>query len=124
HGFIFYFALWFAFPRMSGWQRLALATGIEVAWELFENTPWLIEHYRQQALAQGYTGDSVINSISDTCAMIIGFLIAYRLPVWATVAVALGLEATTGILIRDGLTFNIINLFHQFEFIQAWQSGA
>ncbi len=123
HGFIFYLVLWYFFPRISVWRRLAFAVGIEVAWEIAENTPVVINHYREQALAQGYTGDSIINSISDTCAMIAGFLLAYRLPIIATIAIAIGLELSVGYGIHDNLTLNVIGLFHQFDFIARWQAG-
>ena len=94
-----------------------------MAWEITENTPWLIDQYRQQALAQGYAGDSIINSISDTFAMLCGFLLAWRLPAWATTSIAAFLEVWVGYTIRDNLTLNIVNLLHQFDFIKAWQSG-
>ena len=123
HGFLFYWVLTIAAPRLSLGTRLLLALGVEISWEIVENTPWLIEHYRQQALAQGYIGDSVINSISDTLAMVAGFFLAWRLPVLATVAIGVGLELFVGASIRDNLTFNVLGLFHQFEFISVWQSG-
>src|SRR6516162_7677464 len=91
-GFIFYVILYLLFPRMSVWQRLLIATGIEVAWEITENTPMVIQHYREQALSQGYVGDSIINSVSDSMAMIVGFVLAWRLPAWATIAIAMFLE--------------------------------
>ena len=124
HGFLFYLALWLLFPRLPIAARLLLALGIEVGWEIIENTPWLIEHYREQALAQGYTGDSIINSVSDSVAMIVGFFLAWRLPILATVAIGMGLELFVGAMIRDNLTLNILNFFHQFEFISRWQSGS
>ena len=123
HGFIFYGALSFFFPRLSVFQRLAIAVSIEVAWEVIENTPMVIQHYREQALAQGYTGDSVINSLSDTFSMIVGFLFAWKAPVWATVSAALGMEIFVGYEIRDNLTLNVINLIYQFDFIAKWQAG-
>jgi hypothetical protein len=123
HGFLFYLGLWCFFPRRSFAWRLALAVGIEAAWEIVENTPMVIAHYREQALAQGYTGDSILNSISDTLAMIGGFLMARKLPVWSIIAVALFLELYVGYEIRDNFTLNIINLLHHFEFIATWQSG-
>src|SRR3989344_4655552 len=123
HGFLFYWVLTIAAPRLSLGTRLLLALGVEISWEIVENTPWLIEHYRQQALAQGYIGDSVINSISDTLAMVAGFFLAWRLPVLATVAIGVGLELFVGASIRDNLTFNVLGLCHQFEFISVWQSG-
>jgi hypothetical protein len=123
HGFIFYFVLWYFFPRMPLLQRLALAVGIEVAWEITENTPWLISQYREQALSAGYSGDSILNSLSDTVAMTLGFLFASRAPVWATIFTAIGFEIFVGYTIRDNLTLNVLNFIHQFDFIRAWQSG-
>lgn len=124
HGFIFYLALWYFFPRMSIATRLVLALGIEAGWEIVENTPWLIEHYRQQALAQGYVGDSIINSLMDTLAEVLGFLLAWRLPVLVIVALAVGLELFVGFSIRDNLFLNILGFFYQFDFISEWQSGS
>ena len=123
HGFLFYLGLWFFFPQMSVAMRFLLAVGLEVGWEILENTPWLIEHYRQQALAQGYIGDSIINSVMDTLAMILGFLMAWRLPIFVTVGTGIVLELFVGYSIHDNLTLNIIGFFHQFEFINTWQSG-
>ena len=123
HGFIFYAALRYFFPRMSVVQRLLLATGIEIAWELVENTPAVIQHYREQALAQGYTGDSIINSVSDTLAMVVGFFIAWRLPIIATIAIGLALELFVGYMIRDNLTLNVVNLIYAFPSITAWQAA-
>ena len=123
HGILFYWALSYFFPNLPVGVRLLIAAGIEVGWELFENTPWLIEHYRQQALAQGYTGDSIINSVSDTVAMVAGFFAARRLPVWGSVALVVALEAVALYFIRDSLALNIINLVYPLEFIYTWQSG-
>ena len=124
HGFLFYALFYALFPRMSVWRRLAFSVGIEVAWEILENTPMVIQHYREQALAQGYTGDSIINSLSDSVAMMFGFLVAWRLPIIATILIALGLELWVAFSIRDNLTLNVINLIHQFEFIKVWQAGS
>ena len=123
HGFIFYALLTYFFPRLTFIQRLALAVGIEVGWEICENLPAVIQHYRQQALAAGYTGDSILNSLSDTTAMMSGFFFASIAPVWATVTAALGFEFFVGYSIRDNLTLNVIDLLHHFDFIDKWQSG-
>lgn len=123
HGFLFYLALWWLFPRMSVLKRLLLAMGIEIAWEIAENTPMVIQHYREQALAQGYTGDSIINSVSDTLAMVAGFIMARRMSVWLIVVTGLGLELFVAYMIRDNLTLNIINLIHVFPAIATWQAG-
>ena len=123
HGFLFYWVLTIVAPRLPLGTRLLLALGVEISWEVVENTPWLIEHYRQQALAQGYVGDSILNSVSDTVAAAVGFLLAWRLPIIATVAIGLGLELFVGAMIRDNLTLNVLGLFHQFEFVSIWQAG-
>jgi hypothetical protein len=123
HGFLFYLAFWFFFPRLTFWQRFALAVGVEVAWEIAENTPMVIEHYRQQALAQGYVGDSVINSVSDTCMMVVGFVAARKLPMWATVAIGIFFELWTGFWIHDGLALNVLGFFWRPEFITHWQQN-
>jgi hypothetical protein len=123
HGFLFYALLRWLFPAMSVWRRLVLAVCIESAWEITENTPWLIEHYRQQALAQGYVGDSIINSISDTFAMVAGFVFAFRAPVWAAVSAAITMELWVGFSIRDNLTLNVLGFAWRPEFIANWQLG-
>lgn len=123
HGFLFYFLTWIIFPRMPIAVRFLIALSIEVSWEVIENTPMIIQHYREQALAQGYNGDSVINSICDSISMILGFWMAWRFPVWTILLIAIGLELWVGYEIHDNLTLNIINLIHVFPSIEAWQSG-
>src|SRR3989338_9657424 len=92
HGFIFYAAFWFFFRRLTFWQKLLIAMGIEIGWEIAENTPWVINAYREQALAQGYVGDSIINSVFDTFSMLFGFWFARRFPVPLTVFLAIFFE--------------------------------
>ena len=121
HGMIFYGILHLFLPRTPVLARLAIAVGIEVAWEIAENSPWVIEAYRKQALAAGYTGDSILNSVLDTVAMMTGFAIARLLPWQATVALALLAEVTVGALVHDNLTLNILNFIHRFPAIEAWQ---
>jgi hydrogenase/urease accessory protein HupE len=123
HGLIFYALLTWAWPRSSVMTRLLLAVGVEVAWEVVENTPIVIEHYRLQALASGYTGDSVLNSISDTFMMMLGFAFARLAPWWASVVLALGLEAVSLVAIRDSLVLNITGFFYRFDFVSRWQQG-
>src|SRR3989344_1177675 len=123
HGFIFFWLAKLVFPRAGVGVWLLLSVGVEAAWEVLENTPMVIEHYREQALAQGYVGDSIVNSVVDTLATVVGFFLALRLPVWLVILIAVGLEAFTIYMIRDGLALNIINLIIPLEFIAEWQSG-
>jgi len=124
HGILFYGLLRLALPRMPVLARLAIAAGLEVAWEIAENSPWVIEAYRKQALAAGYTGDSILNSLLDTVAMMTGFALARLLPWKVTVALVLALEIGVGALVRDNLTLNVLNFIHRFPAIEAWQMGA
>jgi hypothetical protein len=123
HGFAFYLLLWFVARRSPLGLRFALAVGLEAIWEIIENTPFVIERYRQLALAQGYVGDSVINSIGDTLAGALGFALARVLPVWSSVVLVIVMELFVGYTIHDNLTLNIIQLIHPNSIISNWQNG-
>ena len=123
HGFIFYGLLALLMPRVPVRLRLLMALGVEIAWEITENTPMVIQHYREQALAQGYTGDSIINSVSDSIMMVIGFVFAWRFPWRATLALAIVLELFALYMIRDNLTLNVIGLIHPVQAISDWQAA-
>ena len=123
HGFLFYWLLWLAVPRLNNGIRLALAVAVEAGWELFENTDFIINRYRDSTISLDYFGDSIINSVSDTLWMVLGFVMAARLPIWVAVTLAVLFELGVGYVIRDNLTLNVIMLLHPFEFIKQWQSG-
>jgi hypothetical protein len=121
HGMIFYGVLHLVMPRAPVLTRLAIAVGIEVAWEIAENSPPVIAEYRKQATAAGYVGDSILNSLIDTVSMMTGFALARFLPWRVTVALAVIAEITTGLLVHDNLTLNILNFVHRFPAVEAWQ---
>ncbi|MDD3799044.1 MAG: DUF2585 domain-containing protein [Novosphingobium sp.] len=127
HGLLFYFLAWVLWTRWhvfgevpARWA-LPIAAAFEGFWEILENTPFVIDRYREATVSWGYTGDSVVNSMADIGWMIAGFVLASRLPAWVSVALALGLETLTLILIRDNLTLNVLMLLWPLDSVRQWQ---
>jgi hypothetical protein len=122
HGLLFYALLWLAARRLSIGQRFLAALLVEASWEVIENTPMIIDRYRETTAALGYTGDSVVNSLSDILMMCFGFLLARKLPLWASIALLILLELVPLFVIRDNLTLNIWNLLAPNPAVAAWQA--
>lgn len=123
HGLVFYLALRFLLPGLAVGWRLILAAAIEAAWEVVENTSWIIDKYREDTIALDYYGDSVVNSMSDMTMMVLGFVIAARAPVWLSVALFVAAELIVGAIVRDGLLLNVIMLVYPLDWIRQWQAG-
>jgi hypothetical protein len=124
HGLLFYALGWAVMRRRPTGERYLVAVLIEAGWELLENSPFIIERYRDATFAFGYNGDSVLNSLSDLGWMSLGFLIARRAPIWASIALAVGFELLTLWTIRDNLTLNVLMLVAPVDAIKVWQAGA
>ena len=123
HGLLFYAGLRMAARRWPVERRFLAALLIEAGWEVIENTPWVIDRYRTATAALGYTGDSVINSLADIAMMVLGFVAARKLPLWASVALVLALELVPLYVIRDNLTLNVWMLLWPTDWLRAWQAG-
>ena len=124
HGLLFYVLLWLVARRLDANWRFVIASCVEAAWEVVENTPMVIDRYRATTAALGYTGDSVLNSLSDISMMALGFLAARKLPVWASIALLLALELIPLLVIRDNLFLNVWTLLAPNAAVQAWQAGS
>lgn len=130
HGMLFYGLLWFIwrklpnslrekFPRKY-WFLTALL--IEGGWELLENSPIIINRYREATIALGYFGDSIMNSVCDVLMMALGFLVARFSKVWIIISLIVLFELGTLWWVRDNLTLNVLQLVYPSEAIKSWQS--
>lgn len=122
HGLIFYMLLWIFARKVDVKKRFLIALVLEIAWELFENSSFIINRYREGTIAQGYFGDSVLNSLSDCLMMIFGFLFARMSKFWTSFVLFVLLEVGCLFWIRDNLTLNVIMLVHPVQSIRDWQS--
>ena len=128
HGLLFYFfahILWRRWKLFGGlptrWA-LPIAVAFEGFWEILENSPIIINRYREVTVSWGYSGDSIVNSMADIGWMTLGFLLASRLPVRISVGMAIAFELFTLFMIRDNLTLNIVMLVWPIDAIREWQS--
>lgn len=123
HGFLFYAAAHFFLRGQTRRWALPIAVAVEGFWEILENSPIIINRYREATIALGYSGDSIVNSMADIGWMAFGFLLAARLPAWATIALAIAFELFTLAMIRDNLTLNVLMLVWPIDAVRTWQGG-
>ena len=129
HGLIMYFFAWLLWVRwgllggrVAKWA-LPIAVLVEAIWEIVENTPMIIDRYREVTVSFGYVGDSIVNSMADIGWMMAGFLLAFRFPWQVSVAISVFFELLTLWIIRDNLTLNVVMLFWPIEAIREWQAA-
>lgn len=128
HGFLFYGAGHLLRKKWPALFPLGVAVSLAIlaegAWEVLENSPIIIDRYREVTISWGYEGDSIVNSLADILWMLTGFFTASRLPWKATLVIALVLEFFVGVMIRDNLALNILMLTAPLESVKDWQAGA
>lgn len=122
HGIIFYAFLWLVARKMQVKYWLLIALLVEGGWELLENSPIIINRYREATIAQGYVGDSVLNSVCDILMMVIGFVFARFNKVWVSMAIIIVFELGTLFYVRDNLTLNVLMLVYPVESVKVWQA--
>ena len=121
HGILEFWILGLLFPRLKLAWRLFLALFIESAWEVTENSNYIIQRYRDETISLNYFGDSIINSLSDIFCCATGFVIGYKLRFWRSLALFLATEAVLIVWIHDSLLINILMLIYPIDAIRHWQ---
>ena len=124
HGFLFFYLVVLVFRQLArGWQ-FVLALALEAAWEVFENSSFVIDRYRTATAALGYQGDTVVNSIGDLGCALIGFLIARQVGIRASLILFALLELILILWIHDSFLLQILMLVRPVEAIKSWQMCA
>lgn len=123
HGVLFFWLASLIFPKLSAAWRFLIAVAAESAWEVLENTNYIIEKYRENTASLDYFGDSILNSVGDLAACAAGFWIALRLGWWKSIVFFLAVEITLLLWIRDGLLLNILMLIYPLDAVKQWQMG-
>ena len=121
HGVMFFWLAILIFSRFSSAWQLFIAISAETAWEILENSNFIIEKYRATTASFDYLGDSIFNSIGDILACTCGFWIAYTLGWWKSLAFFLLVELVLLLWIHDGLLINILMLIYPIDSIKQWQ---
>ena len=121
HGFLFFWLIALLFRRMNSSWQICLALLLEGAWELFENTRFVIDKYRTETAALGYQGDTIVNSLGDLMCALVGFTIARQLGLRRSLIVFVLVEVVLIVWIRDSLLLQILMLVRPVEAIKLWQ---
>jgi len=121
HGFLFFWLMALLFKRMPRVWQFWLALLLESAWEIFENTSFVINKYRTETAALGYQGDTIVNSLGDLACALIGFVIARQLGLRRSLIVFAVIEAILIFWIHDSLLLQILMLIRPVEALKLWQ---
>lgn len=121
HGFLFFWIVLLVFRRVGPKWQIVIPVILEAAWEVFENTPYVINRYRTETAALGYTGDTILNSFGDLLCAFVGFLLARWLGWRRALLVFVVLEVILIVWIRDSLSLEILMLIRPIAGLKSWQ---
>jgi hypothetical protein len=121
HGFLFYGLMFLALRRRAPLTRFAAAMTLEAAWEILENTRFIIQRYREATISLDYFGDTILNSLSDILACALGYGLAVLLPVWSSLVLVTFIELVMLLTLRDSLLINILMLVAPLDAVRDWQ---
>ena|SRR5258708_6305413 len=121
HGVMEFWIIGLIYHRLPLAWRLLIAVAIESSWEMAENSSYVINRYREATISLDYFGDSIINSVSDIFCCATGFVIAYKLGFWRSLALFIATETVLIFWIHDSLLINIVMLIYPIDAIKHWQ---
>ncbi|GAB4428986.1 MAG: DUF2585 family protein [Anaerolineae bacterium] len=123
HGVVFFWALALLLPRVSLLWRFVIAIGLEAAWEVAENTEFIINRYREATASLGYNGDTIVNSLGDIAMCGLGFWLAWKIGWRWSLLLFVVVELVLTFWIRDSLLLSILMLVYPLDAIKTWQLG-
>lgn len=121
HGFLYLWLLLLIARRLAPAWQFWFSVTLACAWEVFENSDFIINRYRTETAALGYQGDTVVNSLGDILCCAAGFVVARRLGLRRSLIVFVCMELVLFVWIRDSLTLEILMLIHPIDALKAWQ---
>lgn len=117
HGIIFYWM----FHSLDPTSNFLASFGLECAWEIVENSSWIINRYRANTASLDYHGDSILNVTGDLASMVVGWVLAHTVSVAGSVSLVAGIEMAMLLAYRDNLTLNVLMLLYPIDAIKEWQ---
>lgn len=121
HGVMFFWLASLIFAKFSAVWQFSIAIFVEAAWEVLENTNFIIDKYRENTASLDYFGDSILNSVGDLLACAVGFWIAFKLGWWKSLIFFLLMEIILILWIKDSLLINILMLIYPLDSVKNWQ---
>lgn len=121
HGFAYFWIITFAFTKLQPAWRLWLAITVGTAWEVFENTNFVIQRYRAETASLGYQGDTILNSFGDILCAVVGYMIARRIGLRRSLLAFVAVELVLLLWIKDSLLLQVLMLIRPVSAIKTWQ---